>query len=88
MPNDVRDLPASNDGLSRFLGGSPLALGLLGAVGMALFVEYLDSTVRSAEDLELKTGVPVLGVIPPARSRGTSIDATATSAAPTASATT
>src|SRR4051812_45955060 len=27
MPNDVRDLPASNDGLSRFLGGSPLAGG-------------------------------------------------------------
>ena len=26
MPNDVRDLPASNHGLSRFLGGSPLAV--------------------------------------------------------------
>src|SRR3954447_18548052 len=27
MPNDVRDLPArDNDGLSRFLGGSPLAV--------------------------------------------------------------
>ena len=26
MPNDVRDLPASNDGLNRFLGGSPLAV--------------------------------------------------------------
>ena len=26
MPNDVRDLPASNDGLSRFLGGTPLAV--------------------------------------------------------------
>src|SRR3954464_12816307 len=26
MPNDVRDLPATNDGLSRFLGGSPLAV--------------------------------------------------------------
>jgi len=26
MPNDVRDLPASHDGLSRFLGGSPLAV--------------------------------------------------------------
>src|SRR5438067_2220033 len=24
MPNDVRDLPASNDGLYRFLGGTPL----------------------------------------------------------------
>ena len=26
MPNDVRDIPASNDGLYRFLGGSPLAV--------------------------------------------------------------
>jgi len=26
MANDVRDLPASNDGLRRFLGGSPLAV--------------------------------------------------------------
>lgn len=51
-----------------------LVLGLAGAVGMALFVEYLDNTVRSAEDLELKTGVPVLGVIPPAGGRGATID--------------
>ena len=26
MPNDVRDLPTSNDGLYRFLRGSPLAV--------------------------------------------------------------
>ena len=26
MPNDVRDLPASNDGFYRFLGGSPLSV--------------------------------------------------------------
>ncbi len=26
MPNDVRDLPASHDGLNRFLGGSPLSV--------------------------------------------------------------
>ena len=26
MPNDVRELPAANDGLTRFLGGSPLAV--------------------------------------------------------------
>ncbi len=24
MPNDTRELPASNDGMTRFLGGSPL----------------------------------------------------------------
>ena len=26
MPNDTRELPTANDGLSRFLGGSPLAV--------------------------------------------------------------
>jgi hypothetical protein len=26
MPNDIRDLPASNDSLYRFLGGSPLSV--------------------------------------------------------------
>src|ERR1700744_133767 len=26
MPNDTRELPAQNDGLHRFLGGSPLAV--------------------------------------------------------------
>ena len=26
MPNETRELPASNDGLYRFLGGSPLAV--------------------------------------------------------------
>jgi hypothetical protein len=26
MPNDTRELPAANDGLYRFLGGSPLAV--------------------------------------------------------------
>ena len=26
MPNDTRELPATNDGLTRFLGGSPLTV--------------------------------------------------------------
>ena len=26
MPNDTRELPAASDGLTRFLGGSPLAV--------------------------------------------------------------
>jgi hypothetical protein len=26
MPNDTRELPATNDGLARFLGGSPLTV--------------------------------------------------------------
>src|SRR6266566_2590535 len=28
MPNDTRELPAANDGLYRFLGGSPLTVAL------------------------------------------------------------
>uniref|UniRef100_Q07TQ3 DUF6460 domain-containing protein n=1 Tax=Rhodopseudomonas palustris (strain BisA53) TaxID=316055 RepID=Q07TQ3_RHOP5 len=28
MPNDSRDLPATDDGLTRFLGGSPLAVAV------------------------------------------------------------
>jgi capsular exopolysaccharide synthesis family protein len=51
-----------------------LVVGLVGAVGMAFFTEYLDNTVRSPEDLELKTGATVLGVIPMVRSRGKSIE--------------
>ena len=68
-------VPAAPDGprtaRTALLG---LVLGLVGAVGMALFVEYLDNTVGSAEELELKTGLPVLGVIPSAPGSGASID--------------
>jgi hypothetical protein len=28
MPNDTRELPASNDGIYRFIGGSPLTVAL------------------------------------------------------------
>jgi succinoglycan biosynthesis transport protein ExoP len=41
-----------------------LILGLFGGVGLAFFIEYLDNTIKSAEDVEAKLGVPVLGVIP------------------------
>lgn len=41
-----------------------LAAGLLAGVGAAFFVEYLDRSVKGAEDVELATGVPFLGVIP------------------------
>jgi polysaccharide biosynthesis transport protein len=41
-----------------------LALGLLGGVGLAFMVEYLDNTVKSKEDLESMLGVPLLGIVP------------------------
>jgi capsular exopolysaccharide synthesis family protein len=40
-----------------------LILGLLGGIGMAFFVEYLDNTVKSPDEVELKTGVSVLGIV-------------------------
>ena len=34
MTNDTRELPAANDGLTRFLGGSPVLVGVvLAAIG-------------------------------------------------------
>jgi len=38
-------------------------LGLFGGVGMAFFVEYLDNTVKSVEEVERQTGLHVLGVV-------------------------
>ncbi|MGC2064334.1 MAG: polysaccharide biosynthesis tyrosine autokinase [Thermodesulfovibrionales bacterium] len=40
-----------------------LVLGLLGGVGMAFFVEYLDNTIKSPEDVETRLKVPVLGIV-------------------------
>ncbi|MBI5640005.1 MAG: polysaccharide biosynthesis tyrosine autokinase [Nitrospirae bacterium] len=41
-----------------------IIFGLFGGIGIALFVEYLDQTIKSPEDAEAKLGVPVLGMIP------------------------
>lgn len=40
-----------------------LILGLFGGVGLAFFIEYLDNTVKGAQELEDKFGLPVLGSI-------------------------
>ncbi len=39
-------------------------LGLFGGLGLALVIEYLDNTVKSAEDVERYSGLPTLGVVP------------------------
>jgi capsular exopolysaccharide synthesis family protein len=39
-------------------------LGLLGGIGLAFFLEYLDTTIKSAEDLERTVKAPFLGIIP------------------------
>jgi len=41
------------------------AFGLLLGVGLCFFVEYLDTTVKTKEDVEQLLGMPVLGYVPP-----------------------
>jgi capsular exopolysaccharide synthesis family protein len=41
-----------------------IIVGLFGGVGMAFFVEYLDNSIKSPQEVEARTGLPVLGVIP------------------------
>jgi len=39
-------------------------IGLVGGVGLAIFREYLDNTVKSPDDIESLTGLPSLAVVP------------------------
>ena len=41
-----------------------LLVGLVGGVGLALFREYLDNTVKSPDDIESLAGLPSLAVVP------------------------
>lgn len=41
-----------------------LLVGLVGGIGLALFREYLDNTVKSPDDIETLTGLPSLAVVP------------------------
>ncbi len=41
-----------------------VVLGFGAGVGLAFFVEYLDTSVKTIEDIERHMGAPVLGVIP------------------------
>ncbi|MCP4297808.1 MAG: polysaccharide biosynthesis tyrosine autokinase [Proteobacteria bacterium] len=41
-----------------------LVVGLFGGIGLALFLEYMDQTVKSVEELESKFDLKVLGSIP------------------------
>jgi receptor protein-tyrosine kinase len=42
-----------------------LALGLMLGIGLAFLREFLDRSLKTAEELEVATGVPVVGMIPP-----------------------
>jgi len=39
-------------------------VGLLGGIGLAFFLEYLDNTVKNQEDVERYLKVPFLGIVP------------------------
>ena len=41
-----------------------LLVGLIGGIGLAVFREYLDNTVKSPDDIEALTGLPSLAVVP------------------------
>jgi len=40
------------------------ALGLLGGIGVAFFLEYLDNTIKTPEEVQRHLGLPSLGVVP------------------------
>ena len=52
-----------------------LILGLLGGTGCAFFVEYLDNTVKGAQELEETFGLTVLGSIEEIREKNKDINA-------------
>jgi capsular exopolysaccharide synthesis family protein len=39
-------------------------IGLVAGIGLAFFIEYLDTSVKTVDDVERHLGLPVLGVIP------------------------
>jgi succinoglycan biosynthesis transport protein ExoP len=41
-----------------------ILVGLVGGIGLAVFREYLDNTVKSPDDVESLTGLPSLAVVP------------------------
>jgi capsular exopolysaccharide synthesis family protein len=58
----VSDRPSKpNKPLNIALG---VMLGLIVGVGLAFFIEYLDTSVKTIDDVEKALGSPVLGVIP------------------------
>ncbi len=51
-----------------------LILGLFGGVGLAFFIEYLDNTVKTAEELERHFQLTVLGSVEEVKEKGESIE--------------
>ncbi len=47
-----------------------IMVGLLGGIGLAFFVEYLDNTVKTADDVEKEVSLPSLGLVPQLSKKG------------------
>lgn len=62
-PKPVRPKKAMSVGLAGLIG---LILG----VGLCFFVEYLDTTIKTKEDVEESLGTPTLGYVPPVHGTG------------------
>ena len=41
-----------------------IIVGLFGGIGLAFFIDYLDNTIKSPDEVESRLGVPLLGVVP------------------------
>ncbi|MGQ9800354.1 MAG: GumC family protein [Candidatus Saccharicenans sp.] len=62
---DRADIPLHPDSPRKFRNLLlAMFLGLFGGLGLALVMEYLDNTIKSAEDVERYSGWPTLGVVP------------------------
>jgi len=56
------DVPIKpNQKLNLAIGG---VLGVMLGVMLVFFMEYLDNTIKTADDIERHLGLPVLGLIP------------------------
>ena len=65
---DYADVPRAPAGPNRKRDVSTgIMLGILVGLGLALLLEYLDSTIKNAEDVETYVKLPFLGYIPSAK---------------------
>ncbi|MFT5726117.1 MAG: succinoglycan biosynthesis transport protein ExoP [Desulforhopalus sp.] len=69
---EVPEFPAKPNKKRNLLLG--IILGLFGSVGLAFFIEYLDNTVKDAQELEDKFGLTVLGSIEEMRDKDKHIE--------------
>ena len=62
---DEAELPTAPDSPNPKLNMAiAFFIGLMVSMGIAFLLEYLDKTVKSQEEIEKITGIPVIGIIP------------------------